>query len=69
MTIHKHAPAPNRDAEQPRAPEGEAEGSWECGDCGWILREDNLPDGRSVADAAESHTEKYCGRPSYWAPP
>lgn len=41
-------------------------GSWagECGECGWTIYRNELPEELTVESALEKHADKYCARPA-----
>lgn len=40
--------------------------AWECGDCGWTVRQAHLPLGMTLRDVLDDHGDKYCARPPAW---
>lgn len=40
--------------------------AWECADCGWNIDSAHLVPGWSIAEARDTHSEKYCARPPVW---
>lgn len=40
------------------------EDAWECADCGWTVRAEQLGPGWSLAGARDAHSRTYCARPS-----
>ncbi|MES2154714.1 MAG: hypothetical protein V4510_06215 [bacterium] len=48
------------------APPSGMPAAWECGDCGWTMRQDQLPPGVRLHDVSSDHGETYCGRPPAW---